>query len=478
MDERDDLATLLRTRPPRPLPQADRQRIALMDEMRATRSAARARRWTVGRLRVPAPMLAAGALAATLAVAAAGTTVIGLNNEESVAPGTGDGTTLSAATLADLLRRVDAAADRQPPTVVGATQFLYVRSLDNNNFQPGDPPQNKQEWHSADGTRYGVLDGKATSVDVYESGEQPPAGTPALDAAVLYPDPSRLSGLTNVEPAALLAAINRLSAPGAPAAERAFDRVQTMLDTGGLAFPRVRALLYHVAALIPGVRYDPDGADLLGRRGAVLSLRIDRSSFDLVVDPDTGELLGRRGTAYERYAVVDRIGERPEGAPVGTTPPERPGDRTVRGLDYADETFVVPVDEHFGTASNSDASSLPTLAFQGGVATRRDAEGRTLRYEMVSGRPVAFANLLGRVEGPVLLLRVHTAGLPDAQTAWAVLFLDFSHAEGGPTKLVTWIDPGPDAVSVEASGTTVTVTPAGGVRQRYHWDGDRFTRKN
>lgn len=68
--------------------------------------------------------------------------------------------------------------------------------------------------------------------------------------------------------------------------------------------PRVRAALYRAAALIPGVRYDGDVHDALGRAGVGVSAGRPGTEFELIFDPATGALLGQHSPVVGDSATV------------------------------------------------------------------------------------------------------------------------------------------------------------------------------
>ena len=86
--------------------------------------------------------------------------------------------------------------------------------------------------------------------------------------------------------------------------------------------PAVRAALYRAAALIPGVRYDGNVHDSLGRAGVGVSAGRPGSEFELIFDPATGALLGEHSpmigdSATVAAGVVDSITALPHGvAPI------------------------------------------------------------------------------------------------------------------------------------------------------------------
>jgi hypothetical protein len=98
------------------------------------------------------------------------------------------------------------------------------------------------------------------------------------------------------------------------------------------ASPKLRAALLRALALVPGIAFDGDAKDRLGRAGFAIS-RVDNGTrHEIVIDPKTSALLGEHdivvahvrnrgfvaplGTdfgdvAYEARGVVDAIGQKP-----------------------------------------------------------------------------------------------------------------------------------------------------------------------
>lgn len=118
---------------------------------------------------------------------------------------------------------------------------------------------------------------------------------------------------------------------------RTFERAEELLALGGLP-PQARSGLLGALARVPGMTVTGDVVDAVGRPGTAVGRTLDSGErHELILDRRTGELLGLRqlwspdqladggvpatedGASWELAllgsAVVDRVGEKPAGAP-------------------------------------------------------------------------------------------------------------------------------------------------------------------
>jgi len=93
--------------------------------------------------------------------------------------------------------------------------------------------------------------------------------------------------------------------------ENVWKRMTELLSTGGIPAD-LRAALYKVMALVPGVKIIDSEANLDGRTGVALG-RTDAArpstSLEVIIDPNTGLLIGERHVSLLKDGVV----------PAGTT---------------------------------------------------------------------------------------------------------------------------------------------------------------
>ncbi len=145
------------------------------------------------------------------------------------------------------------------------------------------------------------------------------------------PSPAFVASLPT-EPKALMARLRRdTRGRGQSPDKQVLVYISDLLRGGGdaLISPELRAALYRVMAMIPGIDRVPGVADLAGRKGVAIG-RVeggDKLRWDLIIDPKTGRVIGERevllkpsgcipkGTAVTwttlDSAVVDGIGQRP-----------------------------------------------------------------------------------------------------------------------------------------------------------------------
>jgi hypothetical protein len=467
----DDLDTLITFLPPPPIdrglshPEVRRAHLVRGVTAGGGRSA---RRW-----RIPAPALAAGALAATVAVGAVGGMVLNRQDNPTARPGTSATHVPSPVTsMNDLLKHLDAVAARQPVVKARDNQFVYVRSQ-----SPKDPAAvgDREIWQSVDGIRAGLLsDSKGDSSTPLPT-EQLPTGTSAIDAAIDYPTFRRLSEL-NTAPAALLTAIKKVrKGHGDDPNAEAFDALRNML-TEQIVQPKVRALIYHTAALVPGAFFVADATDGIGRHGPAIGFKRRGSTELLVIDLTTTALLGNAGYAVVASAIVDRAGQRPvglPGAPVPSDTAKPPA--TAHEIDWANGGFSLPNDPHFTKVPTpADGSNPPIATFRKGVAEVTGPDGSQVRYEFdLKRRPPIYGHIIGSVDEDIVLTMAIRRADGTGQVSYAVLLFRLSHEPPVGTLLVTWLDAPSAAPRVTVKDRTVSVGS-----QHYHWNGKKFAKTN
>lgn len=271
-----------------------------------------------------------------LAVALAGALVaVGLTNLNFTT-----GPTTAAAAALQRLARIAASG---PSLVPGPGQYLYVRSVsdypatDFTNGCVSYAVDHRQVWVAADGS--GLL---------RESGGRPTFTSAADQARCQNSDPtlssaSRLSntwfaadcftlGPTNnmqslsTDPSTLLTQMRTIDGgPNTPAED--FVRVGDFLRETD-ASPALRAALYRVAALIPGVQLLGTVQDHFGREGLGVALTSDNVRNELIFNSQTAALMGEESTGstsapnswavYLNSSVVDSL---PDPSPVALNPP-------------------------------------------------------------------------------------------------------------------------------------------------------------
>lgn len=261
------------------LPGAAERRAALLAEFD------RPPRWA--RLRLGAPFLAAGALAATVAVVAL---VI------SLVP---TGRPVSPATMsADLFARLDRLDDTVRPASrsYAPDNYVYVRTTA------------AETWISQSGAGRGaVIDARGLrTTDPPMSAAE--ARKPVTVAHVMaHPSLLGVLELQNGHRRVPAADLVRQQPP-----EDAFAAVRAMLRVGGLVPERTRTWLYRAAAHIPGVKVRTGVTDAAGRSGWALTL----GRQVILFDPDDGSLLaewssGTPGPAVLADALVPWAAVRP-----------------------------------------------------------------------------------------------------------------------------------------------------------------------
>ncbi|TQS42697.1 hypothetical protein [Cryptosporangium phraense] len=281
-----------------PLPDADQRRAALLAEITRTEPVARRRRFLV-------PALAAGAVAATVAIAALAGAGLRSDPPAPVA---------DAKPIQDLRARLDVVDRTVKPRELGfnPSDFVYVQT----RTTPGtDPAGTTEIWvNEGGGSRGAILDAKGLrTTDPLLT--QWKAGAPQnVVSAVKYPTYTYMSGAQGLRgngDEALYAELRRTASGN----DAIFAKVRLMLRNGGLASPAVRTWLYRAALRVPGVTVRTGVSDAVGRPGTALTL----GRQVILIDPDDGSLLaesdgasgGPPGPAIVSTALVPYAGVPP-----------------------------------------------------------------------------------------------------------------------------------------------------------------------
>ncbi|EXG81529.1 CU044_5270 family protein [Cryptosporangium arvum] len=472
------------------LPAADARRGALLREFD------RAPGRTAGRRRrVLVPALAAGALAATVALTGVVTQVVDRND---TAPTTGSPAVRPAAPvlrdpdLDAVLARADEVGRRYRNPGFGPADYIYTQSRVRT---PSGALVTQEEWFPVDGDGPVVTTRGGTTTES-PSGARKPSG-PVFTLPVIAADPTyyRLGGGVGIAengPLALIAEIRKATAKQGDDSDAAvFARLRRMLRVGGHMDGQVRTWLYHAAALVPGVRYDRDEADVAGRRGVALTLTADGKRQRIVLDPTTGALLSQAGSDDEAAPAILRSGLTHEvGGPLVVYRPEPrrsvpdvslPKESwdpaaSVRDLDFANLEYELPLnvdDPEKVIAGVDSGSGGPVGKFRDGVALVPPGGKNPLRLTLdpaiVYVRPTAAqvgpdATGGDAAETAVVVLRMTRAGAP---TQYAIIA--FSGQPGplfpGPQSIVLIVTGGPGPV-VSASGDTLSVAERPGAPVR------------
>ncbi|GAA0236418.1 hypothetical protein [Cryptosporangium japonicum] len=470
--------------PDAPLPASDARRAALLRELDRAPARPAGRR-----VRVLVPALAAGALAATVAVVGVVTQVVDRNDTGPTAgPTAGQPAVRPAApVLSDpeldaVLARADEVGLQYRNPGFGPTDYIYTQSRVRT---ASGALATQEEWFPADGDGPVVTEVGGTTTES-SSGATKQSG-PIFTLPVIAADPTyyRLGGGVGTAengPLALLEEIRKaLAEQGDDSDAAVFARLRRMLRVGGHQHGQVRTWLYHAAALVPGVRYDRDETDVIGRTGVALTLTTDGVRQRIVLDPTTGALLTQAGSDDEASPAILRSGLTHEvGGPlvVYREPPERSvpdvslpkkswdPDASVRTLDFANLEYELPIvvdDPKQVVAGVDSGSGGPVGTFRDGVALvppdgknplrlRLDPTIVYLRATAAQVGPEAAGG--DAAETAIVVLEMTRAGAPKQYAVIA-----FSGQPGplypGPQSLVRIVTGGPGPV-VSASGDTLS----------------------
>lgn len=443
---------------PRPLPRRDARRAQLLRQIDQPE---RRSRW-----RIPAPALAAGALAATVVIVAAGV-VVNRDSDPTPPPTsrwtdvTGAATTFripepALTSMADLLGRVDEATAAQRRVDLTDGQVVYRQV-----FPLGREDDPIDTWTTANASRVLTRQASVTKpTDVYTFTEGD-----AVQLAIWYPSYRTLRAIENATPQAILDQALRAGTgvAGGPEAV-AFAAIQKMLAVGVIP-PKVRSTLFHAMALIPGVTFDPTSpAPYQGIPRIVLKTQWTAA------DVFGGELFADQDHRYGAATPAAELGVQPPGRWV-----PQPGLGTLQAVGTPkldDVTLSVP-------DAYEALRPATTVTFRQGAAELKQRPW-PLRYELLD-RPVTADVTGDGLADLITVIEVHgtAAGGPPESSYLVVVYV--RNASGlvpfGVVRIVAPISGGP---SVSVSGGTITVHPnyAGNSRGEpasYRWNGAWFS---
>ncbi|MBC7763419.1 MAG: CU044_5270 family protein [Candidatus Saccharibacteria bacterium] len=102
------------------------------------------------------------------------------------------------------------------------------------------------------------------------------------------------------DPTALREYLRKTWYPGASGTEdeNAWVRITDLLRTGTVPAP-LRAVLYKVAAMIPGISVIDDDTTLDGRTGTAIGRVVNGARSDIIIDPRNGQFIGERSVALK-----------------------------------------------------------------------------------------------------------------------------------------------------------------------------------
>ncbi|WP_405833238.1 CU044_5270 family protein [Streptomyces sp. NBC_01176] len=237
------------------------------------------------------------------------------------------------------LSQVAAAAGKQKSPVVGAHQFIYVKSKVGFTHQVkqrtiGGPAKldavhQREVWLAADPSKDGLIHEGGQNITIHNSG----AGVVNPDAASQPPRPGTVPQIASLstDPDALLKQIysaTRGEAPGKDAAAFNWvgDTVSESIVPGDVA-----SAIWRAAAKIPGVVLVKDATDAAGRHGEAIAHVSNGERTEYIFDRDTHLFLGERSylvkdtpegkagmltgtSAILSRAVVNKMGDLPAGA--------------------------------------------------------------------------------------------------------------------------------------------------------------------
>ncbi|MFD8419131.1 CU044_5270 family protein [Streptomyces sp. NPDC059466] len=236
------------------------------------------------------------------------------------------------------LSQVADAAGKQKTPVVGAHQFIYVKSKVGFTHQVkqrtiGGPAKldavhQRQVWLAADPSRNGLIHEGGQDITIHNSG----AGVVDPDGASEPPRPGTVPQIASLstDPDALLKQIysaTRGQAPGKDAA--AFNWVGETVSES-IVPGDVASAIWRAAAKIPGVVLVKDSTDAAGRHGEAIAHVSNGERTEYIFDRDTHLFLGERSylvkdtpegkagmltgtSAVLSRAVVNKAGDLPAG---------------------------------------------------------------------------------------------------------------------------------------------------------------------
>ncbi|MFT2017922.1 CU044_5270 family protein [Streptomyces sp. 796.1] len=291
--------------------------------------------------------LAAGAMAAVIAVAAVGSDAPTTVPQAASAPGgsvTERGPGGASPQAVQLLTRIAAVAASTSVPQVRDDQYIYIASqvygaskkigADGDGAKAqynGDgtgTTHPRQAWFSVNGSRDGLL------TEPLSSGSRPGAGGVNLgkntEPSLQLPTYTYLASLPT-DPDALLTAVYAQNTGVDKNLNPDQEAFQTIGDAlrESLIPPRIGAALYKAAAKIPGVNVVDDAVDASGRHGVAVSQDRGNRRTEWIFDKEKLTYLGERtvlinddsaggkagriivSTAVTERAVVDKAGQKP-----------------------------------------------------------------------------------------------------------------------------------------------------------------------
>jgi hypothetical protein len=200
---------------------------------------------------------------------------------------------------------------RETAVTPRADQFIFTETV--------NAGQVRQSWNSVDGTRDGLLKGKAdTDPDwafvevtaVCRDGEMRGETMPCVTVPAVLPglptDADAMVGYLNSR--------REVNWPGAAKNVAAFDVVLDLFNRHYLP-PATKAALFQAVSRLPGVTTKQGVVDLAGRPGVGVHIDAPEGASakggDLIFDPRTYTFLGTTYTAVLRQSVVDNPGDLP-----------------------------------------------------------------------------------------------------------------------------------------------------------------------
>lgn len=319
--------------PRRDMPHVEARRAHLLRETRERRAAPAHRtvpRWTYGGL---GAVLAAGGVAAAVALVPAG------GDGGAVRNGPGRYENVAAT---EVFGRASQAAAAQPDLHPRADQFVYTRSKAFQSAPAGARGggarqwTDREDWLSADGRRPGVVvetgagdtlgrmwvcrgsaDYDRREADAKAHGHQPKVDL-ADPPKGCRNQPAVRGGLP-ADAKAMRAWLYRHAKPGAPSDVGAFLALGDALRSGYIGSTTLAAL-FEAGKTIRGVTVTRNAVDTAGRRGIAVGQTWRGDRHELIFDPRTYRYLGERLLVDHRDTVTPTPGAPSNGVapPTGT----------------------------------------------------------------------------------------------------------------------------------------------------------------
>lgn len=233
----------------------------------------------------------------------------------------------AALTADQILRRAAVLVAKQTEAPPRADRFVFTERVfagsttgDGTDGKPDDP-QLRQAWDSVDGTRDGLIRGRATTgrdwaftetVHVCRNGKMRGETMPCRTVPQFLPDlPTDATAMLEylkTRPATKDAPVD----PNVAVFGAGLD-----LLNGNYLLPATRAAVFEALSRLPGVTVREGVTDLAGRPGVALRgtpsgvAAPGTKAGELILDPKTYAFLGTNHSAVLRQAVVDAPGELP-----------------------------------------------------------------------------------------------------------------------------------------------------------------------